>query len=59
MNDLFLGHPLEFWRELERRAEELNVVHLIEALSEANSKVRYYERMLDQINQYRNIVTKS
>ena len=52
-----MDEPYSYWIELRKHADNLEVSHLIKELSEANSKVRYYERMLDQINQYRNIVT--
>lgn len=51
--DLYMGKPIEYWRELGDRADNLGVNHLLDDLIVANAKVKYYETMLDRIEQYR------
>ncbi len=58
----FLGKPFEYWTELSRRLEENpdwpENENLLEELIAANSKLRYYEKMLDRMNKYRAEVDK-
>jgi hypothetical protein len=56
MSESFLGKPYEYWLEVQRRIDEINVEHLLDALIVANAKAAYYERLLDQAAEYRNRV---
>ena len=49
----FLGHNLQYWIELQKRAESFDVVSLIEEIAELHGKVGYYERRLDEIEMFR------
>ena len=48
-----LGKPLNYWIEVKQRIDLLDIDHLLDALTEANAKVRYYEQQLDRIEQFR------
>lgn len=48
--EIFLGHPLAYWIELEKRARVLNVVHLLEELTAAHGKIGFYEKRIREMN---------
>jgi hypothetical protein len=39
----FFGHPFEYWAELERQAQNINAVHLLEECYKLRAKVSFYE----------------
>ena len=51
--DLFLGHTIDYWLELERVVKVEGVEHILDDLVIANAKVRYYEMMLDRMQVYK------
>lgn len=52
--DLFLGHPISYWLELQKRADKLDVVDLLDEIAELRGKVSFYESRFDQIETFRN-----
>ena len=46
---LFMGHPLSYWIQLHKHAEDLDVVDLIQELAEAYGKIGFYERRIAQM----------
>lgn len=42
-NIVMLGHPLEYWIDLQVRAEELNVAKLIEEIVRLKKEPTYYD----------------
>jgi len=56
--DLFLGNPMNYWIELQRRvelgaADALEKKVLIQEIADLRGKVSFYESRIDQINNYR------
>jgi hypothetical protein len=54
MKDLFLGHDVDFWLELKKRADQLKATELLQEIVLLQAKVGYYERKLDEIDAFRN-----
>lgn len=54
----FLGHPIAYWLELQKRVDLLGVDHLLRDLADANAKVRYYEMQIDRLSDYRKSVNR-
>lgn len=52
---LLFGKPAAYWLELQRRATELNVDHLVMDLTVALAKVAYYEQKFQEIEQFMKI----
>ena len=49
MNNQFYGHDLPYWIELEKQAQLLNVVHLLEELAAAKQRAYIAEGKLADI----------
>jgi len=47
----FMGHPASYWVELQNRADELNVSHLIQELADAYAKIGFYERRISEMHE--------
>lgn len=45
----WMGHPMSYWMELEKRAQELNVAHLVEELAIAYGKIGFYEKRIKEM----------
>ena len=51
-----MGHNMEYWIELQARAEELNAVKLIEEIAILHAKVSFYESQLADMERFRKSV---
>ena len=49
----FLGHDTNYWLALQKRAMELDVVKLIEEISQLYSKVGFYERRIKELADFK------
>jgi len=52
--ETFLGHKIEYWLELQRKAKELGVVHYLEEIATLRGKVSFYESRIDELNSFKN-----
>lgn len=50
----FLGEPVSYWIELQRRAETLDCVKLISEIADLYSKVGFYERRIKELSEFMN-----
>jgi hypothetical protein len=50
---LFLGKPIEYWQELDARAEELDAARLLQEIAILHAKVRFYESRIADMNRIR------
>jgi len=50
---IFLGHPTEYWLELEKKAQELNLVRWLEEIATLRGKVGFYESRISEMNDFR------
>ena len=53
--DTFLGHTIQYWIELQKKARQLNVVKLLEEIAELRGKVSFYESRLDEMDDFRKL----
>lgn len=44
-----MGHEHGYWLELQRKAETLNAVHLLEEIATLRSKVSFYESRIKEM----------
>jgi hypothetical protein len=51
--DTFLGHTMEYWLELQKKAEELAVTDYIEEIAKLRGKVSFYESRIQQMVEMR------
>jgi hypothetical protein len=51
----FMGKPLSYWVELQKKAETLNATDLITDIAKLSAKVRYYEEKLDEMIKFKTI----
>jgi len=49
----FMGENPSFWAALKRRADELDATKLLREIADLHAKVGYYERRLDEIEEFR------
>jgi proteasome assembly chaperone (PAC2) family protein len=54
MQICFLGKPLEYWIELDKRANNIELLDYIQEIAELRSKVSFYESRLKQMNDFMN-----
>ena len=52
MENLYLGQNINYWLELKRKAEELNVVDFIKEIADLRAKVSYYESRIQELNNF-------
>lgn len=52
--DKFLGHTIEYWIELDKKAEDLGVVNWLAEIAELRGKVSYYESRIEEMNKFKN-----
>lgn len=45
----YMGHEHGYWLELQRKAETLNAVHLLEEIATLRSKVSFYESRIKEM----------
>lgn len=57
MLDTFMGEPIEYWMELQKKAEALKVTDFIREIAELRATVSFYESRLDDIARFRNHFT--
>lgn len=50
--ETFMGHPMSYWSELEKRAQTLDVTNWIEELGRAYAKVGFYEKRLGEMAKF-------
>lgn len=50
--DTFMGHPIRYWIELEKHAQELNAVELLEEIAGLYAKVGYYEKRVKEMSEF-------
>lgn len=50
--DIFLGHPIPYWLELQKRADALNCVHLLKEIADLYGRVGFYEKRIAELNQF-------
>lgn len=51
--DSFLGEPMQYWFELQKRVNELGVRHLLRDLADLSAKVNYYETQITRMEEFR------
>jgi hypothetical protein len=56
--DLFMGKPLNYWVELQNKADELNVSDLILDNAMMRAKVSFYEAKLNSMFSYMDDIGK-
>lgn len=49
---MFLGKTTEYWLELERQADTLNVPHLIREVASLRSKISFYESRIQDLSTF-------
>lgn len=52
--DLFLGHPMNYWLELEKWAKLNNASDLIQEIADLRGKIGFYESRIKQLNEFMN-----
>ena len=57
-HSLFFGKPFEYWVELNERAENLNVEHLLSDLAKYHAKVSFLTEKLQEMQAYLDHVNK-
>jgi hypothetical protein len=50
----FLGHKPEYWLELQKKADELNVGDLIKEIARLRGKISLYESRIAEMNFIKN-----
>lgn len=55
MENLYMGYPTNYWAELQKKAEKLDVVKWLEEIAELRGKVSFYESRLDEIEDFRKV----
>lgn len=50
METTFLGHPTNYWIELESKVEKLNYQHLIQEIADLRGKLSFCERRIKEMN---------
>lgn len=50
MESTYMGHDINYWLELEKKAEELGVIDYLEEISKLRGKVSFYESRIEQMN---------
>ncbi len=48
----YLGHPIEYWIELQDKADQLGVVKWLEEIAELRGKVSFYESRVKEMNKF-------
>lgn len=51
--DMFLGKPVNYWLELDREAQNLNLESLLKDNANLRSRVSFYEDKLKEMEQFR------
>lgn len=49
----FLGHPVNYWVELQKQAQKLNLESLLADNASLRSRVSFYEDKLKEMEQFR------
>ena len=52
-DDLFLGHTVKYWLELQQQVDTLNLKDMIREIAELRSKVSFYESRIKQMEMFR------
>lgn len=47
---LFMGHNIAYWEELQKRAEELQAVDLIQEIADLRGKLSFLKSRVEQMN---------
>ena len=50
---VLLGHPLEYWIELQERADKLAVTDCIAEIAALRAKVSFYESRIDELSRFK------
>jgi hypothetical protein len=54
IEDVFCGHPVSYWFELEKiindKSKDFNAEYLIREISDLRSKVSFYESRINELN---------
>lgn len=50
--DEFLGHPIKYWVELERKQLQSGTSDLIQEIADLRGKVSFYESRIKQMKEF-------
>jgi hypothetical protein len=50
---LFLGEPVDYWMELQRHAEDLQVTKLLAEIASLRARVSFYEARIAEMERFR------
>lgn len=50
--DNFLGHPINYWLELERKTLQSGTTDLLQEIADLRSKVSFYESRIKQMKEF-------
>lgn len=53
MIDEFLGHPYNYWVELEKRVVTLEATKWLQEIADLSSKVYFYESRLKEMEEFK------
>lgn len=49
----YMGHPMNYWIELEKQAQKLNVMDFIQEIADLRARLSFYDSRLNQIQNLR------
>ena len=52
MNE-FLGHPISYWIELQKRVDRLEATRWLEEITVLSAKVYFYEKRIREMEEFR------
>lgn len=54
----FMGHSFDYWINLQKQAENLDSVRLIEEIAQLSAKVYRYEKLIDDMTAVRSTINR-
>lgn len=55
MENQYMGHSVNYWIELQKKAEKLDAVKWLEEIAELRAKVSFYESRIQEMDNFRNL----
>lgn len=57
MTDLkYMGHDINYWLELQKKADTLDVVKWLEEVAELRAKVSFYESRIKEMSEFSKVI---